>query len=535
MMTLSWRSGLLAVGLCLSGCAGPMAERWQVSTLVPGTPMHGINGLAWGPDGMLYAGSVMGQTISRVDPASGAVTTAVGPPWGEADDVAVAADGTLAWTAIVSGEIRVQRPGGAPVTVAKNLKFPNPIVFDKTGRLFAAEIGANTKLYEVDATGARPPRLIMSGLDNLNSFEFGADGRLYGPLWLSGVLVAIDLDKKNVARLAEGLGTPAAVNLDSHGRLISGDWNTGEVKRTDPASGRVEVLAKLAPPLDNLAVGADDTIYVSDTGGSGVIAIDPRSGATRRVAGGAFSTPGGLAIATQDGREVLIVADSTGYRFVDPATGVVTRSPFSMRQGSSTDVAADARFIVATNARMGFVQKIHRATGKLIRDVRDLKAPYGAAILADGDVLVADYTAGTISRIDDAKIVTMAEGLRGPVGLAMDGADGVFVGERGAGMIVRLDLKTGTRRKIARDLRGPEGIALLPDGRIAVAEADANRVSIFDPATGRAAVIADNIPFGFPISRAPVGMPSSVAVGRDGAIYVNADGDNSIRKISKAK
>jgi sugar lactone lactonase YvrE len=401
--------------------------------------------------------------------------------------------------------------------------------------LFAAEIGPDTKLYEIDPTGTASPRLIMSGLNNLNSFEFGADGRLYGPLWLSGVLVAIDVDKKTLTRLAEGLGTPAAVNFDSRGRLISADWNTGEVKRTDPKTGRVELLATLAPPLDNLAVGSDDTVYVSDTAASGVMAVNPATGATRRVTGGAFSTPGGLAMAMRDGRETLVVADSTGYRFVDVSTGAVTRSPFSMQQGSSTNVAADERFIVTTNARMGFAQKINRADGKLMRDVRELKAPYGAAILANGDVMIADYTTGTLIRVGETTLTVVAENLRGPVGLTLEGDEVVYVSERAAGVISRVDLGTKDRREVAKGLQGPEGIALMDDGRLVVAEADGKRVSLVDAARGTTRVIVPDIPFGFPISRAPVGMPSSVAVGRDGAIYVNADGDNSIRKIVRTR
>ncbi|MSO96866.1 MAG: hypothetical protein EXR11_01415 [Rhodospirillaceae bacterium] len=255
----------------LLGCCGILstveaAERWTLTTLVPGTPMHGINGLAWGPDGKLYGGSVMGQSVYRIDPKTGAVDTVVPGPDGEADDVALAADGTLAWTAILAGEVRLKRPAGPVLVIAKNLKSPNPLVFDKSGRLFAGEIGPDSKLYELDVAGQKPPRLIVGGLDNLNSFEFGKDGRLYGPFWRSGILVAIDVSTGIVTKLAEGLGTPAAVNFDSKGRLISGDWNTGEVRRTDPVTGKSEIITTLLPPLDNLAVGKDDMIYVSDTG-----------------------------------------------------------------------------------------------------------------------------------------------------------------------------------------------------------------------------------------------------------------------------
>jgi hypothetical protein len=37
-------------------------------------------------------------------------------------------------------------------------------------------------LYEVDPDGIMAPRLIAQNLGNLNAFDFGADGFLYGPL-----------------------------------------------------------------------------------------------------------------------------------------------------------------------------------------------------------------------------------------------------------------------------------------------------------------------------------------------------------------
>lgn len=534
---MTMRFTVLATTLLLA-CAGSSAgEGVTVTTLVPGTPMHGIQGLAWGADGMLYAGAISAQKISRIDPRKGTVDVVVDSPFGEADDLAIASDGTLAWTAIASGELRIRRPGEAMRVLAKGLPGINPVAFRRDGRLVAGQLGPVNALYEFDPTGRTSPRQITTEVDNLNSFEFGADGRLYGPFWQAGVLVAIDIDSGAVTRLATGLNTPSAVSLDSRGHLISVDYNTGDVRRTDPASGVSKVIVTLPPPLDNLAVGDDDTIYVSDTARSGVIAVDPSTGASRRIVGGEFSTPGGMKMAVLDGRETLIVADSTGYRFVDPADGKVTRPRFDMGVGASLDVAASDDVIAMTDVRFGRVYKIDRRTRKVLQDVRDLKGPYGVLILEGGDLLVADYLAGTLVRVGEKANSVVAQDLHGPVGLVLAAPDAVYVSENTSGTLTRVDLTTGTKREVAADLQHPEGLALMKDGRLVIAEAGARRVVAIDLHTQQRSVLASDLPPPVAALRtpSPVGMPTGVAVGRDGAIYISSDGDNSIRKIVVAK
>ncbi|MFM7784438.1 MAG: hypothetical protein ACKPE6_07340, partial [Gammaproteobacteria bacterium] len=99
----------LAVGLAalLLACALPPAARAEraVERLVPGGPFKGIHGLAFGPDGMIYVGSVMGQSIHRVDPASGATEVAVPPVGGMADDISFGPDGTMYWTGFMQGTL----------------------------------------------------------------------------------------------------------------------------------------------------------------------------------------------------------------------------------------------------------------------------------------------------------------------------------------------------------------------------------------------------------------------------------------------
>src|SRR5689334_7966232 len=95
---------LASVALCGSPvpvqCGEAVAHaRYHLDTIVPPSAMHGVHGLAFGPDGALYGASIVGNSLYRIDVRSGAVKTFVGPPEGGADDLAFSTDGTVYWSA----------------------------------------------------------------------------------------------------------------------------------------------------------------------------------------------------------------------------------------------------------------------------------------------------------------------------------------------------------------------------------------------------------------------------------------------------
>ena len=46
---------------------------YKVTTLVPGSPFHGIHGLTFDADDKILVGSVVGMNIHKVDPDTGAI------------------------------------------------------------------------------------------------------------------------------------------------------------------------------------------------------------------------------------------------------------------------------------------------------------------------------------------------------------------------------------------------------------------------------------------------------------------------------
>lgn len=178
----------LKLRACLAACvllysAGATATDWTLDHLVPGGPFKGIHGLGVGPDGLIYVGSVIGQTLHTVDPRTGATAVFVPPTAGLADDVEFGPDGTIFWTGFSNGTLNARSPGGGTRVIASGLPGLNSLAMDAKGRLFATQVFAGDALWEMDPTGEKPPRLVMKDMGGLNGFDFGPDGRLCGPLW----------------------------------------------------------------------------------------------------------------------------------------------------------------------------------------------------------------------------------------------------------------------------------------------------------------------------------------------------------------
>ena len=88
------------------------AKEYNQQILVPGSWFHGVHGLAFNKDDQLFAGSVIGQSIYRVQVDSGEVDRFIERPNGMADDIAFADDGTMAWTAFLLGKVFIRRRNG---------------------------------------------------------------------------------------------------------------------------------------------------------------------------------------------------------------------------------------------------------------------------------------------------------------------------------------------------------------------------------------------------------------------------------------
>jgi sugar lactone lactonase YvrE len=305
--------------------------------------------------------------------------------------------------------------------------------------------------------------------------------------------------------------------------------------RVDIHGGKKQVVATVAPSLDNLAIDSHDRLFVSNMADNGIQEIDVRTGAARQVVKGALAIPLGIAAVTEDARDTLYVADTFALRTVDAAQGKVTDIARSHAAGTPIGypvaVTANQRYVIVTNNE-GPVQRYERATMRLVQSWNDTHA--GNAIeMPSGALIVAATTLGKLSKIASSsgneQRGDVATDLAAPVGLAIAGANAVYVSEMAAGRVSRIDVNTGARRVIAQGLDRPQGIATDGSG-VLVVEAGKGRLLRVEPSSGALEVLARDLPIGLP--NVPITL-SGVAVGAGGTIYVTSDVENSIWRLRK--
>jgi sugar lactone lactonase YvrE len=454
-----------------------------------------------------------------------------------ADDIAVGPDGSLAWTGFLTGEVWVQRPGGEPVRVAEGHPGANSLDFTEDGRLFFTEVFLGDALYEADPDGVEPPRRLMADMGGLNGFDFGPDGHLYGPLWFRGAIARVDVDAETLEVVATGFDTPAAVNFDSKGNLYAVDTARGEVLRVDLENGEHDLIAKVAPAIDNLAIAPDDAIFITNMADNAIIRIDPESGATRTVVESPLAVAADIALA-EDG-DSLLVADVFSLRRVSLDDGQVTEiaRQYGDELENPMSVGTAHGRIAVTSWSAGVIQLFDAQTGDSLGLHHDMPAPMDAVPLKGDAVLFVDFSGGRLIRADGPKLekrTVIAEDLEAPVSVALDGATGALVSEYGAGRVVRIDLASGITRTVAGGFDAPEGFALLENGDLVVADTGVGALIRVDPSTGARTILRRDLPIGYP---APPGapeayIPTGVAVAPDGSVLVSSDVEGSILRLT---
>ena len=534
-----WRLTALIAAVCLTACTTTVPTRpnaWAApEVLVAPSSFHGVHGLAIDAKGRLLAGTVMGSSMWEVDRTTGATKVFIAAPEGEADDIAIGPNGEMAWTSYLQGIIRYRENDTAPIRIlAKDLAGINSIAFDqKNGKLYASQVFLGDAMHEIDVAGVKPPRLIAKDIGGFNGFEVGPDGLIYGPIWFKGQLAKMNPADGAITVINSEFKIPAAANLDGKGNLWAVDTNTGELSKVDLATGRKTVMKQLNPAIDNLAIAPDGMVYVSNMADNSVQSYNPVSGELRLLTGGKLSVPGGIKL---DG-DTLWVADLFAFREVNVKSGVV-KDVFRM-QSSDLEypfaVGLSAKQFALSSWFTGSVQVVDRATRKTTAVIHGLKAPMDALFLDDGSLVFAEIATGEVTHASGADFKerkVIAKSLAGPVQMIL-GKDGALYVTEAAGNLTRISLADGSKTVVADKLVLPEGLAQTPWGTIVVAEAAARRLVEINVADGSRRTVAENLPIGLEAGPGlpPPNVPTGVAVGADGVIYMSADRNNAIYKI----
>jgi sugar lactone lactonase YvrE len=432
----SWQAILVLIGAAIAATAQANVHvvdgHYKLVTIVKDTPFAGVNGATIGGDGALYVVHTGDGTTTRIDLKTMAVTEFV-HSWAGAfitDDITTDGKGTFyaTGTTPLVGEVYRIDASGTKTTIARGLTAPNGIQFNKqTGRLFVTECFQANRVFEIDPTGAKEPRLIVK---------------------------------------ADVIPVPEGFDFDPDtADLIIPDLGTGRILRVNPESGAIQPIADQFTAPVALKVGPDKKAYFPEIGGAVYrLSLD---GKTRDKL--AQLPPGldNLAI-TADGR-LLVTSywDATIYEVATDGSGKF-KTLFSKGPNTLSGVLVRSGQVLVSDAIMvRTAGKGEYAPTKLNAwTAHGMPLPLGLADGPGGQILWPDAVNNAIALGNpaDGTFKPVAGGLGRPVAVVMSKTEPrLYVAEYGAGQVTEIRLTDGAKRPLVTGLRGPLALAIVDD------------------------------------------------------------------------
>jgi len=511
-----------------------------VALLAAGAEIGAANGIFFDAQDRLWVASV-GSGIFVVDPDSGETLEHYPGNVASADDVTVGDDGTVYFTDIINGQVGIIDPDGTlreeRLAVAPGA---NSITFSDDGRLFVGADFLGDGLFEVDPTGATPPRVVTPDPGWLNGMDFGPDGFIYAPRWTEGTIVRADPETGELTTIADNSESVySAVKFDPDGVLHAVEGLPAHVVEVDIATGETTILATLDGTNDNLAFDSTGRLFVSSSQNGSIHEILD-DGSIRIVKEPALSASAGMVVEEVDGVEQVTVLTIQALVTLDGETG---------EELSRLGSVPDAGFALEQPALGGSLRSDDE--GLLVLDW----APGGGAEVwdLDGDAVTATYPidfgfdvirfggelyssvslANNVSRLSATGSEIVFE-VNAPTGLAATETE-LYVASLADGTILQLaddGALLDAPTVVAEGLNAPEGLAVLPDGDLVIVETGSGNVTRVDLSTGESTVLAEGISPAYTLADFyPAFTPSSVAVAPSGNIYVTSPADGNVWRI----
>jgi sugar lactone lactonase YvrE len=504
--------------------------RYKATTAVKDSVFAGANGAVIGNDGALYVVHTGDGTTTRIDLKTMAATEFVHPYGGTfiTDDITADDKGNLysTGTTPLVGEVYRIDAAGMKTVIARGLTAPNGIQFNKrTGRLFVSECFQANRVFEIDPTGAKEPRLLVK--ENVIPVPEGFDfdpgtNDLIIPDMGSGRILRVHPDSGAITPIADKFTAPIALKIGPDKKAYFPELG-GAVYRLSLDGKTREKLAQLPPGLDNLAITSggrlfitsywDATIYEVATDGSGTFkTLFPK---------GANALTGVL---VKNGQ--VLVSDAIMIRTVQKGEFAQTKLnawaahgmplPLGLADGPGDQILwpdAVNNAVAIGNPQIGEFKPVAGGLSRPVAVLMSKKEP---------KIYVAEYGAGQVTEISltDGAKRPLVTGLDGPIALAIVD-DTLYIAEARAARIRKLGLGGGKPEVFMSSGVGKVG-ALASDGSGGLLALDVvgRRLVRIDPKRLAMTVIAD----GLPVTYGVVGSgPSSVEFGTP--LHVSAEGD----------
>ncbi|HEU4735155.1 MAG TPA: hypothetical protein VFT22_44995 [Kofleriaceae bacterium] len=511
--------------------------RYRATTVVKDSVFAGVNGAVIGRDGALYVVHTGDGTTTRIDLKTLAVTELVHPWAGVyiSDDITTDDKGNfyVTGTTPLVGEVYRIDAGGMKSVIARGLKAPNGIQYNRrTGRLFVTECFQANRVFEIDPTGAREPRLVVK--ENVipvpEGFDFDPDTNdLVIPDFGSGKILRVHPDSGNIQTIADKFTAPIALKVGPDKKAYFPELG-GAVYRLSLDGKTREKLAQLPPGLDNLAITGDGRLFITSYWDATIyeVATDGSGKFKTLFPKGANSLIG---VVVKNGQ--ILVADAIMIRAVQNGAYTPTRLnawashgmplTLGLADGPGDQVLwpdAVNNAVAIGNPKDGVFKPVAGSLGRPVAVVMSPREP---------KIYVAEYAAGQVTEVSltDGAKRTVATELDGPISLAIVG-DTLYIAEARALRIRKVGLGGGKPEVLVSSGVGKVG-ALAADGSGGLLALDVvgRRLLRIDPGKLAISVVADALPVTYGVvGSGPAGIefaaPLHVTAGGD--IYLGTEG-----------
>jgi len=520
---------------------------YKAVRLVKDSPLPGCNGAIIGLDGALYVVHTGNGTVSRIDLKTMKATTFL-PPYAGAfilDDITTDDKGNFYATGMtpLAGEVYRIDKKGMKTVIGKGFLAPNGIQYNKrTGRLFMSECFQGNRVFELDPTGAKEPRLLVK--ENViavpEGFGFDPDTNdLIIPDMGTGKILRVDPDTGNITVIAEKFVTPIALKIGPDKMAYIPELATGAVYRLSLDGQKKEKIAQLNPGLDNLAITPEGRLFVTSYWDATVFEVATDGS-------GKFKTlfqkgPNQINGILFKGDKVLI-SDAIMIRSVEKDKYAPTKLNAWAAHGMPlplglADGPGDQVFwpdCVHNAVAIGSPSKgeFKPVAGSLNRPVAVLMSK------SEPKIYVAEYGAGQITEVSlmDGAKKALATGLEGPLALTIID-NTLYVAEGKPGRISKVDLTNGKTEIFISGVVGKVG-ALADDraGNLLALDGAGGRLLRIDPKNLGISVVAVNLPVGYGLvgSYPVLEFPLPMTVSPKGDIYIPTT-DRGLIMLQKIK